>query len=162
MIRPLAIALSAALLCACASTPAEDKSDAAAAAARSTVSEVPAEGLPPQTLEAGECGLFLWGMAAPRRFSFFTESSSGEALVFHEGTAHTLVQTDASGEVFGQFFTETQYLSADGTWSVNLSITPGDILEGGQRVETGRLVTTSADGWETVLPVTGVRACIPG
>ncbi|KCZ95008.1 hypothetical protein HHI_07162 [Hyphomonas hirschiana VP5] len=128
----------------------------------SVAADIPVEGLPPQTLAAGECGLFLWGMAAPRRFTFFTEASSGEALMLHEGAPMTLVVTDSNGEVFGQFFTQIQYLSADGKWSVNLTLNPGEVLEGGQRVESGRLVTTGADGWETVLPVTGVRACIPG
>ena len=46
--------------------------------------------------------------------------------------------------------------------ATDLSLKPGELLEGGQRIESGRLVTTDADGWETVLPVTGVRACIPG
>lgn len=162
MIRLLSISLIAGCLAGCASGPAAKQSGSAVAVMESPVAEVPAEGLPPQKLAAGECGLFLWGMAAPRRFTFFTEASSGEALVLHNGAAQRLIVTDTDGEVFGQFFTETQYLSADGTWSVNLSLKPGEMLEGGQRVESGRLVTTGADGWETVLPVTGVRACIPG
>ncbi|MBA4225268.1 MAG: hypothetical protein C0456_01440 [Hyphomonas sp.] len=162
MIRLLSISLIAGCLAGCASGPAAKQTASAVAAMESPVAEVPAEGLPPQKLAAGECGLFLWGMAAPRRFTFFTEASSGEALVLHNGAAQRLIVTDTDGEVFGQFFTETQYLSADGTWSVNLSLKPGEMLEGGQRVESGRLVTTGADGWETVLPVTGVRACIPG
>lgn len=162
MIRLLSISLTALLLTSCATDPEAPVKRAAADAMTSPVSEVPVEGLPPQTLAAGECGLFLWGMAAPRRFTFFTEASSGEALVLHESAPHKLVMTDTNGEVFGQFFTQMQYLSADGSWSINLSLKPGEVLEGGQRVESGRLVTTGADGWETVLPVTGVRACIPG
>lgn len=162
MIRLLSISLIAGCLTGCASGSAAKQSGSAVAVMESPVAEVPVEGLPPQKLAAGECGLFLWGMAAPRRFTFFTEASSGEALVLHNGAAQRLIVTDTDGEVFGQFFTETQYLSADGTWSVNLSLKPGEMLEGGQRVESGRLVTTGADGWETVLPVTGVRACIPG
>jgi hypothetical protein len=162
MIRPLIVTFVVGGLAGCASAPDKAPTGSPVAAMESPVAEVPAEGLPPQELEAGECGLFLWGMAAPRRFTFFSEASTGEALMLHEGTAQKLIVTDTNGEVFGQFFTETQYLSADGTWSVNLSLKPGEILEGGQRVESGRLVTTGADGWETVLPVTGVRACIPG
>lgn len=161
MIRLLTILIPALTLAGCASGPS--KPDAGSpAAAMSPVAEVPVEGLPPQTLAAGECGLFLWEMAAPRRFTFFTEASSGDALLLHENAPQPLVMTDTNGEVFGQFFTEMQYLSADGKWSINLSLKPGEVLEGGQRVESGRLVTTGADGWETVLPVTGVRACIPG
>lgn len=162
MIRLLTMFSSVFLVTSCASTPEEGPVRLPANALEATVAEVPAEGLPPQTLDAGECGLFLWGMAAPRRFTFFTEASSSEALILHEGTPQKLVATETNGEVFGQFFTEIQYLSADGAWSVNVSLKPGEMLEGGQRVESGRLVTTGSDGWETVLPVTGVRACIPG
>ncbi|PKP83475.1 MAG: hypothetical protein CVT79_01340 [Alphaproteobacteria bacterium HGW-Alphaproteobacteria-18] len=162
MIRTLTFLLASFILAGCSTNSETRQARSAVTAMESPIAEVPSEGLPPQRLAAGECGLFLWGMAAPRRFTFFMEASSGEALVLHEGTAHRLVTTDTSGEVFGQFFTETHYLSADGSWSVNLNLKPGEVLEGGQRVESGRLVTTGADGWETVLPVTGVRACIPG
>lgn len=162
MIRPLAILFTSFLIASCTSTPKDSTARLSENALEATIAEVPAEGLPPQTLEAGECGLFLWVMAAPRRFTFFAEASSSEALMLHEGTPQKLIATETDGEVFGQFFTEIQYLSADGAWSVNVSLKPGEMLEGGQRVESGRLVTTGSDGWETVLPVTGVRACIPG
>jgi len=162
MIRLFLVSAVSLLLAACASNSDERSVTSSVQTMDSPVSEVPPEGLPPQSLAAGECGLFLWGMAAPRRFTFFTESSSGEALILLDEAPQKLIVTDTNGEVFGQFFTETQYLSADGTWSVNLSLKPGELLEGGQRIESGRLVTTGADGWETVLPVTGVRACIPG
>lgn len=162
MIRLLIYMASSVFLAACATGGRDGETPPPASTITSPVSEVPSEGLPPQNLSAGQCGLFLWGMAAPRRFTFFSESASGEALILHEGTPHELRVTSADGEVFGQFFTETQYLSADGTWSVNLSLSPGEVLEGGQRIKSGRLVTTGIDGWETVLPVTGVRACIPG
>lgn len=161
MIRLLTVMLPTILVASCATAPAAPAAGSPVSA-MSSISEVPVDGLPPQVLAAGECGLFLWGMAAPRRFTFFTEASSGEALVLHESAPQKLIMTDTNGEVFGQFFTEMQYLSADGTWSINLTLKPGEVLEGGQRVESGRLVTTGADGWETVLPVTGVRACIPG
>jgi hypothetical protein len=162
MIRLIFITAACTLFSACATGPSEQSRSSPVQAMESPVSEVPVEGLPPQRLAAGECGLFLWGMAAPRRFTFFTKSTSGDALILLDGAPENLVVTDTNGEVFGQFFTETQYLSADGKWAVNLSLKPGELLEGGQRIESGRLVTTGADGWETVLPVTGVRACIPG
>lgn len=162
MIRLFLVSAASLLLAACASKSDERPETSSVQVMDSPVSQVPPEGLPPQSLAAGECGLFLWGMAAPRRFTFFTESSSGEALILLDEAPQKLIVTDTNGDVFGQFFTDTHYLSADGTWSVNLSLKPGELLEGGQRIESGRLVTTGADGWETVLPVTGVLACIPG
>lgn len=163
MIRALYISLIALAAAACSSTSdAPAQKTAAAAVLAEPNSGLPPEGLPPQKLQPGECGLFLWGMAAPRRFVFFTKGTSSEALVLHEGAPLQLAVTEAGGDVFGQFFTEAQYLSFDGQWSVQLGIKPGEILEGGQRVDSGRLVIRGADGWETVQPVTGVRACLPG
>lgn len=126
------------------------------------VPELPVEGLPPQKLAPGECGLFLWGMSAPRRFVFFAKASSATALFLHEGAPLQVALTDTGGEVFGQFFTETTYMTATGDMAVELVLTPGDILEGGQQVRSGRIVSRGKDGWETVLPVTGARACMPG
>lgn len=153
--------LSLLITAACSSAPkAEDPAALTRLAAPSA--EVPVEGLPAQKLAPGECGLFLWGMSAPRRFVFFTEASSGQALILHDNAPQKLTVTEAGGEVFGQFFTETGYTAPGADWTVTLSLTPGELLEGGQRVRSARLVTRGADGWETVLPVTGVRACMPG
>ena len=163
MIRSATILAVSLGLAACASNGTSDEKAAAIAkAANQPAIDAPAEGLPPQQLKPGECGLFLWNMTAPRRFVFFTEATSGSALVLHEGQPVTLFATETGGDVFGQFFTETDYLSGDGRHAVRLTVNPGEMIDGGQRVETGRLVTLGADGWETVLPVTGVRACIPG
>lgn len=120
------------------------------------------DGLPSQPLAAGECGLFLWDMATPRRFTFFSRAESGRALMLHQDVPVNLVATAADGEILGAFLTENQYLSETGDWSVHLSLTPGAILEGGQRVEAGRLVIRGADDWETIIPVTGALTCLPG
>ncbi|MFN4023655.1 MAG: hypothetical protein ACK4MQ_02385 [Hyphomonas sp.] len=158
----LRITISSLLLAAACATAPDASEPAAVARVAAGPPEVPAEGLPAQKLAPGECGLFLWGMSAPRRFVFFTEASSGEALILHDGSPRRLVVAEAGGEVFGQFFTESGYSAPGADWTVTLTLTPGELLEGGQRVRTGRLVTRGADGWETVLPVTGVRACMPG
>lgn len=68
----------------------------------------------------------------------------------------------ARGDVFGQFLTDMEYVTGVPISRVSISIRPGEILEGGQRVESGNILFTRADGWETILPVTGVRACMPG
>lgn len=162
MIHRSLIILSAVMIAAGCSTAPDAADPAQLARLANPAPDMPTDGLPAQRLAPGECGLFLWGMSAPRRFVFFTEASSGEALVLHDGAPLQLKVTDAGGEVFGQFFTETGYMSPTGDLSVALALTPGELLEGGQRVRSGRLVTRSNDNWETVLPVTGVRACMPG
>jgi len=147
-------------IAACASSLEQGTVRATEAAA--AIGAVPAEGLPPQRLEAGQCGLFLWGMSAPRRFVFFTEGSSGDALVLLGETPTSIPMTSAGGDVFGQFLTRMNFEDPVSKAKVTVSIKPGEPLEGGQRVDSGNILFRDAAGWETVLPVTGVRACIPG
>jgi hypothetical protein len=160
MKKSLFLAAALCALAACASSPEQEAAKAAAAAP--AISTVPAEGLPPQRLAPGECGLFLWSMSAPRRFVFFTKGSSGDALVLIGDKTTTIPMTSAGGDVFGQFLTKMTFEDLASKAKVSVSIDPGKPLEGGQRVESGNIQFRDADGWETVLPVTGVRACMPG
>lgn len=160
MIRNLTIILVYAALTACASAPAAKpvaKVSAAAAAAT-----MPNEGLPPQKLPPGDCGLFLWDMSPPRKFVFFAKASSGDGLVLIGDQPKTLSMATAGGDVFGQFLTIMEFAASAPAQRVRITLKPGEILEGGQRVESGNILFIGADGWETVLPVTGVRACMPG
>lgn len=160
MIRIVSMAVSAAVLAACASAP--DNAPQKSVAANQATSAVPTDGLPAQKLAPGECGLFLWGMAAPRKFVFFLKANTGDGLVLIDDKSHALRMVSARGEVFGQFLTEMGFSGSGTDTRVSVTLIPGETLEGGQRVKSGNLLFTGADGWETVLPVTGVRACMPG
>ena len=50
------------------------------------------------------------------------------------------------------------YLTQDGR-ELALSVVPGEDLEGGQRIESGLINVRDKEGWDTKLPVLGVRAC---
>lgn len=160
MKKPLFLAAAFSALAACASSPAEGALEAAAAAP--AVNTVPNDGLPPQRLAPGECGLFLWSMSAPRKFVFFTNGSSGAALVLIGDKPTSISMTSAGGDVFGQFLTKMMFEDLTSNATVKVSIAPGKPLDGGQRVEGGNIQFRDEAGWETVLPVTGVRACMPG
>lgn len=160
MIRTVSIGLTAVFLAACASAP--DSAPQAVPAATQATSAIPTEGLPAQKLAPGECGLFLWGMAAPRKFVFFLKANTGDGLVLIDDKSQALRMVSARGEVFGQFLTEMGFSAAGENTRVSVTLNPGETLEGGQRVKSGNLLFTGTDGWETVLPVTGVRACMPG
>lgn len=121
---------------------------------------VPQSGLGPQALERGECGLFLWSKTAPDRFIFFQKAQSGEALMKIGADTVLVSQTANRGEIFGQFMTE-QAFAAPGGQQVWLGFEPGESLDGGQRVASGQLKITSPEGWRTLVPVLGVRACQP-
>jgi len=158
--RALLLASAIAAMTACAGTP--DASPAADTQSAAATRDVPAEGLLPQRLAPGQCGLFLWGMSAPRKFVFFTEGTAGDALILIDDMATRLPMTSAGGDVFGQFLTQMGFTDAATGSTVVVTIEPGEALEGGQRVDTGNILFRNAEGWETILPVTGVRACMPG
>ena len=150
-------------LTACSSTSDRGAGSAPApAVTENLIQSIPPQGLPAQRLGAGECGMFLWGQTPPRRFIFFSKANTGAGLVLINEETVELRSTGAGGSIFGEFNTSTQFATADGDWSVDVTIEPGELLEDGQRIETGRIVLVDREGWQTILPVVGIRACIPG
>ncbi len=149
-----ALLASMAMLPACASKPAPAQTATSATKLIAGAGE-----LPSQTLAPGACGLFLWTQSEPVRFVFFTEAGSDKAVMNMGGTESQLELTSSSGDLFGQFMTQTIYRSPDG--NVGLTFKPGEMLDGGQRIEDGRLSLVGKDGWETMIPVLGLSACQP-
>lgn len=152
LIAALGLALLA--VSACASNPqSRAGSDARGAAS------VPDRGLPAQRLEYGSCGLFLWSLSGEPTFTFFSEATTGRAIMLISDTQRELVQTGAGGDIFGQFMTRQVYDSPQTGHRVDLELEPGEQLIDGQRIESGRLRVTDSEGWSTVIPVSGARAC---
>jgi len=127
-------------------------------AMKPAIDSVPQSGLGPQDLAIGDCGLFLWSQTDVSKFIFFSRALSGTATFAQGELPIVLTQTTAGGDIFGQFNTNADYVAEDGR-SLKLAVVPGEILDGGQRIERGLLTMTDRDGWETKLPVLGVRAC---
>ena len=121
---------------------------------------VPDKGLPAQTLQPGECGLFLWTRREQPEFVFFSGGSSEKALFWNEGAILALKRVRYGGDVFGQQLTEQGFASEDGR-DIQLTMTPGDELVSGQRVPVASLQITDSEGWKTMVPVAGVAACQP-
>ncbi|MEO0983618.1 MAG: hypothetical protein AAFX03_13310 [Pseudomonadota bacterium] len=120
---------------------------------------IPTRGLPPQTLAQGECGLFLWSQTDLSQFVFFSKAASGRGVTLIGAEEVQLVQTKAEGDLFGQFTTEMGYTVEGARDSIELSLTPGELLTGGQRVSSGRMLRVDTEGWQTITPILGVRAC---
>ncbi len=114
--------------------------------------------LKPQTLNPGECGLFLWNKTDPSQFIFFVKAGESTAKFYLEGQTETLQLLSTKGDIFGQFLTEQNYQTAT-KLNIALSFRPGKIMQEGQRIEQGRLQYLSREGWLNVQPVVGVRAC---
>jgi hypothetical protein len=45
--------------------------------------------------------------------------------------------------------------------TITVSVVPGENIEGGQRISSGKILMTDPEGWETIMPVLGLRACQP-
>ncbi|MEL7041980.1 MAG: hypothetical protein AAGL90_10665 [Pseudomonadota bacterium] len=149
------------LLTACAATPpAPEPASVQVSELRPALDSLPAEGLPPQTLDAGECGLFLWSKSEEPKYIFFSKALSERALFAQDETPLEMYQTRASGDIFGQFNTRMEFASSDGR-QLSLSMVPGDMMNGGQRLESGIITLTDREGWQTKLPVLGVWGCQP-
>lgn len=158
--RSLTLGLLAAFaLSACAFGGNRDEEARFSASTAQGLAGLPSRGLPPQSLEADECGLFLWSVSGTPQFVFFTKATSQAATVLLNGAPTEVSQTRAGGDIFGQFTTEQAY-AAPGGASIDVAFEPGEELIDGQRIDSGRIVITDAEGWETILPVLGVRACL--
>lgn len=136
--------------------PAEER--ARLLAMKPAIDSVPKSGLGPQELLVGDCGLFLWSQTDVSKFIFFSKALSGTATFAQGEVPLVLTQIAAGGDIFGQFNTNMTYATQDGR-ELALSIEPGENLDGGQRIESGMINIRDAEGWDTKLPVLGVRAC---
>ena len=158
MKTPLAALLAGILITACASSPEPGSAAPDPSTLLPAVNVVPESGIGPQTLEPKECALFLWSKTDPEQFIFFEKAQSGRAVMQIGAQTVEVTQTINRGEIFGQFMTE-QGFAAPGGEQVLLTFEPGEELQGGQRIESGRLTITDTRGWRTLIPVLGVRAC---
>lgn len=154
------LSLSCVIILSACTTPPVQAPNRTGAPAANTAASAQARELPPQQLPAGTCGMFLWSMGSPRRLVFFSKAASPTATAFINEQETTLTLVASRGDVFGEFLTEAEYRVNSGE-RVQLSIVPGEMMENGQRVASGSLVVLDAAGWETVLPVAGLRACMP-
>ena len=140
-------------------TPTPAPPEAGPPELRPAYSSVPQKGLPPQTLEPGDCGLFLWSKTDTTKFIFFRRAGDSTASVLIGETVTPLLAEDFSGDIFGQFFTEQTFTSQNSAHAISLRFEPGDELVDGARIDNGILRITDPEGWLTTIPVLGVRAC---
>ena len=112
--------------------------------------------LPPQTLPAGQCALFLWDRASGKRMAMLGRNPAVLRLVI-DGKSIDLPQTGAEGTAVLGFAPATSYRSASRQYDVRLTIQPA--TAGGAVVPDGSLTITEADGSALVLPVAGLAGC---
>lgn len=153
-------ALFALMACATSGVPVPEAPATSAAALASTGVRASKQGLDAQSLNVGECGVFLWTRRQQPNFVFFSKAASGEAQYWHEGKTLNLKQTGLGGDIFGQQMTEQNFTSEDGT-RVELRLTPGEELIGGQRIPEASITLIKPDDWKELTPLAGVSVCQP-
>ncbi|MFB9375231.1 hypothetical protein ACFFUB_14800 [Algimonas porphyrae] len=124
---------------ACASNP-----DAGSMAAdMSATGSASADRLPPQTLAAGECGLFGWDAVAATRFVFFAK---GGAALYADGQSIRSMRSEGA-------FPATDY------GPVQIELGPPDALIDGVRYPEARLTALMDDGYTRVQPLVMLESC---
>lgn len=122
------------------------------------VAQKPVNGLSAQELVAGECGLFFWSKSTPRTFVFFQKQ--GEVSAKYYGQGSEIILTAPAGI---PSFTEASqidiaYTSPAGD-SINVKGNFSQIIEDGVRVPSGSISVEKPDGWQEIIPVSGVYVC---
>lgn len=134
-------------LSACASIPKADN-------ARPSNANIAINQLPAQTLQTGECGLFVWSADTDRRFILFAQSQNFTAL-FHDGQGtKPLKITAQDGTPAQSQFPEQSYDSGQ-----TLRLYKAQAIEGGTRYKAGTLSQKNALVWDIVMPVIAVSTC---
>jgi len=102
----------------------------------------------PSSLKSGECGLFGWTTDSKRDFIFFADERTARYNSVN-GPVDLIPQT---------VFPAINYLDAAGN-PVVLRLGKGEVMSGGMRYPSARLVTVSQEGWERLQPLALVQAC---
>ena len=115
--------------------------------------------LPPQVLAPGDCGVFLWGRAAPHPFLVFENRTEGLFRVWFDARGHSVAiaprpATLGPGDRF-----DTRTPIAQAGVSVHVRGEISGAARNGRRIESAILAVERADGAREVTPVAGVYAC---
>lgn len=114
-------------------------------------------GLQPQNLGENECGVFLWTDANPRSFVFFQKQDEATAQFYNENT-QTVSTTGVTSFFADAGKIELDYVNtADDKIKVNGAF--DEEIEGGHRINTASITVIKADGWQQIIPTSGVFVC---
>lgn len=145
--------LSCALLCALALS-------AAPAAFAQTNEQTPVLGaLPPQPLERGKCGLFLWSRDGRQDFVLVAYDNPARARVKLDGALRDFPRVSLDGESAGGHFEHQRYADDRATLDLTLRFDGARPVPDGAIIEEGVLRIIRPDGWESVHAVGGIAAC---
>jgi hypothetical protein len=130
-----------------------------AASAQPAGQEVRFEALPPQQLDPGVCGLFLWSRTERPALVLVARDNPAEAKVRVDGRTRDLRRAAFSGDPNSGHFQRQTF--SDGRLTLDLEITfdASRPVRDGAIISGGVLRTRDEAGWETMQPVGGLVAC---
>lgn len=144
--RYFGLLITSLILVACASTPPAE-SNPEGSESLSTTS------LPPQTLNAGECGLFIWSAGDVQNFIGF-ESEAGVKLIMDE------TRLSVNRQKAGAMDAPKRIYESTSDQAIVLTLFKDKEISEGQRF-TGRLSSKTEEGWDRVLPIIAILSCLP-
>jgi len=157
---PLALVILVAS-CAGSSSGASDAATGAVAPQSIEAGDVRLDALAPQELPPGRCGLFAWAQTPVQPIlALVAYSNPAEARVRIDGRERVLPRTAVDGQsIHGQF--ETQTFAERGlAITVDVTFDTARQLRDGAAIERGVLRIVDREGWETIVPIGGMAACV--
>lgn len=112
--------------------------------------------LPPQTLPADSCAMFLWDRASKTRVVMAVAVPPAITIV-RGGVTRSLAQASSAGAAVLGFAPHSVYAGGDFTVGLDLEISPSE--GGGAVIRNGAVTVTAADGSAVVAPVAGLVGC---
>lgn len=118
------------------------------------------EELAPQQLNPGACGMFLWAQSGERPvFVFVALANPAEARVRRDGRDRTLRRTAADGQSEHGHFESQTFSDERITIETDVQFSTTRRLQDGAVIESGVIRVRDREGWETIVPVSGMVAC---
>lgn len=124
----------------------------------SPISSPNKQALSAQYLEEGECGLFFWTKSSPRNFVFFHQRGQPTAKYFTHGEETNLQVTHGRFAPSESSALTMVYNTAHDK-AVNVQGQFSQTVEGGIRIPNGSITMQNNDGWEEIVPVSGIYVC---
>ncbi len=122
-------------------------------------SDLVLEALQPQTLEQGQCGLFLWSLGERPQLVLVAYDRPSGALIHSDGRERYLSRTGFGGEQTAGHFERQTYSSGGLTLHIELSWDLTRQVRDGAVVREAQITLTDRDGWETMIPAGGMSGC---
>lgn len=116
--------------------------------------------LPPQRLERGQCGMFLWAQTPHQPvFVLAAFDNPAEVRVSIDKRERNLPRTAFEGERMAGHFERQTYSDGRVTMRIEVQFDEEREIRGGAMVRQGVLRVTDREGWETIIPVGGMIGC---